>query len=192
MRKILKIMKYLFLLGLIAFITTAIAIVWVGLRDTVQKSDVIVILGNKVQLDGTPSPRLARRLDRGFELYQNETAPLIIVTGGIGIEGFDEAEVMKQYLVDKGVPEDVITVDSLGTDTFASAQNIKKIVEDKNITSVLVVSSYYHISRAVFAFEKNEIPEVYSASSNFFELRDVYSVPREVIGFYYYVLRNYE
>lgn len=188
-KKILQIIKYLFFFGLSIFVMTALALIFDGLSNNVQKSDAIVILGNKVELNGVPSARLASRLDKGVELYNNQIAPTIIVTGGTGVEGFDEAKTMKQYLVDKGIPAESILVDSQGINTFESAKNIQKIVQEKNLTSVLVVSNYYHISRTVFIFEKNTVPKVYSAHANFFELRDLYSIPREVIGFYYYMFR---
>lgn len=189
MLKIFKIIKYILLTGIILCFITALAIVLDGLRDTIHQSDAIVILGNKVELTGQPSPRLVSRLEKGFELYQKKMAPLIIVSGGIGIEGFDEAKVMKQYLVSKGLSEDVVLVDSQGVDTFSSAKNIQKIVKEKNLQSVIVVSNYYHISCTVLAFKESKIPEVYSAHANFFEWRDLFSIPREVVGFYFYMLR---
>ncbi len=190
MLKLFKIIKYILFTGILVCVITATVIIWDGLHDNIHQNDAIVILGNKVELTGKPSPRLLSRLEKGFELYQNKTAPLIIVTGGTGVEGFDEAKVMKQYLVDKGVPEDVVFVDSQGVDTFSSAKNIQKIVKERNIKSVLVVSNYYHISRTVFAFKENNILEVYSAHANFFEWRDMFSIPREVLVFYFYIWKQ--
>jgi vancomycin permeability regulator SanA len=189
MLKLLKIIKYILFTGITVCIITALAIIYDGLSDTIQQSDALIILGNKVELTGQPSPRLVSRLEKGFELYQKKMAPLIIVSGGVGIEGFDEAKIMRQYLVDKGIPSDAVLVDSYGVDTFSSAKNIQKIVKEKNLKSVLVVSNYYHISRTVFAFKESNIPEVYSAHANFFEWRDLFSIPREVVGFYFYMLR---
>ncbi len=192
MSKILRVLKYFFFFGVLFFVISALAIVFDGLIDNIKKSDAIVILGNKVERTGEPSVRLANRLDRGAELYKVSIAPLIIVTGAVGIEGFDEAKVMKEYLVQKGIPENAIIVDSQGGDTFASSKNTKKILEEKNLDSVLVVSSYYHISRTVLAFKKSDIEEVHSAHGVLnIEMRDVYSIPREVLGFYYYLFRNY-
>ncbi len=190
MLKVLHVIKYIFLFGIVCLVVTAFAIVVDGLHDNIHKSDAIVILGNKVELTGQPSARLASRLDKGFDLYKEGIAPLIIVTGGIGEEGFDEAKVMKEYLVQKGIPKDLIVEDAQGINTFASAKNVKSLLEQKGLQSVVVVSSYYHISRTVLAFEKMGIESVYSAHSHFAEFRDLYSIPREVIGFYDYLLRK--
>ncbi len=191
MLKIFQVIKYIFVTGISVCVITAIIIIYDGFQDNIQQSDAIVILGNKVELTGEPSQRLVSRLEKGFQIYTNKIAPFVIVTGGIGREGFDEAEVMKQYLIKKGIPEDFILVDSQGINTFESAKNIQKIVKDKNFKSVLIVSNYYHISRTVLAFEKNNISEVYSAHANFFEWRDLYSIPREVVGFYSYLWKSY-
>lgn len=57
-------------LALCAFVIAMLAIVVSGLRDDIARSDVALVLGNKVELDGTPSPRLRARLDRTLELFR--------------------------------------------------------------------------------------------------------------------------
>ncbi|NLB41834.1 MAG: YdcF family protein, partial [Clostridiales bacterium] len=79
-----------------------------GLNDNIGISDVAVVLGNKVELDGKPSKGLQGRLDRALELYNKEHFKYIIVSGGTGEEGFDEAIVMKNYLVENGVSDEAV------------------------------------------------------------------------------------
>ena len=59
-------------------------IIFDGLSDDIQSSDVAVILGSKVELTGRPSVRLAARLDRGIELYKSGMTKTLIVSGGTG------------------------------------------------------------------------------------------------------------
>ncbi|WED44059.1 hypothetical protein [Legionella cardiaca] len=40
--------------------------------DKIHRSDVAIILGSKVNPDGTLSQRLAARLNKGIQLYQQE------------------------------------------------------------------------------------------------------------------------
>jgi uncharacterized SAM-binding protein YcdF (DUF218 family) len=183
---ICKVLIGLILTAFIVVLVTAAAIVFDGLNDEVQKSDMIVILGNRVEPDGNPSARLKSRLDKGIELYQQNTSPLILVSGGIGIEGFDESIVMKDYLIKHGIPNENIIPDGKGIDSFNTARNSKIIMDQKNISTVLVVSNYYHISRTRLALNKFGAKKVYSAHANYFELRDIYSIAREVVGYYYY------
>jgi len=46
---------------------------------------------------GEPSPRLQSRLDKAFDLYSKNYFQQIIVSGGLGKEGFEEALVMTEY-----------------------------------------------------------------------------------------------
>lgn len=185
-----------FLLALVASgaaITIAAgALVWDGLHDELGPADLGLVLGNTVHPDGTPSPRLAARLDRTLELYRQGTFSLILVSGALGKEGHDEALVMRDYLVSRGVPRTRVLIDSLGRTTFATAKNTHSLMEQRQIRSVLVVSQYFHVPRAKLALRRSGIPMVYSAHARFFEARDLYSIPRELIGILRYALRPYD
>ncbi len=183
--------KNLILVGVIIFLATVVRIVIDGIKDDIESSDVIVVLGNKVEVSGESSPRLKSRLDKAVELYNQNLAPLIVVSGGIGKEGYDEAVVMKRHLMEQDIPEQAIIVDSNGVDSFHTAQNIKQIMDQQKLHSAFIVTNYYHIARTKLAFKKVGIKEVYSAHANYFELRDLYSITREVIGYYFYLIRKY-
>lgn len=114
----------------------------------------------------------------------------IFVSGGIGKEGYEEAEVMEEYLLEKGVPKSQIRKDYLGFDTEQSGLNLKSYMNEFAYKSVIVVSNYYHIPRSVMFFKKIGIKEVYNSHANYYEIRDAYSMIREVFAFYdYLVLR---
>ncbi|MEP7218001.1 MAG: YdcF family protein [Bacteroidota bacterium] len=169
-----------------------IAIVVYGLSDTIAVADVAIIPGNTVQRDGTPSARLAARLDRAIELYRGKNIKDMIVSGGIGEEGFNEAAVMKQYLVAHGIPEDHVYPDSNGLTTYHTARNSVAIMKLHGWTNAIVVSQYFHIPRTILAMERSGISPVYSAHANYFEPRDIYSTLREVPGYIDYLFRSYK
>lgn len=160
-----------------------------GLMDELKNVDVAVVMGNKVELNGEPSLRLKSRLDKTYELYDKGYFQYVITTGGIGVEGFDEAKVMKDYLIKLGMPSERIIVDSEGYNTYRTAKNTKAIMENKGFDSVMIISQYFHISRSKLIFSKVGIAEVYSAHANYFELRDFYSIFREFFAFYKYWLK---
>jgi len=161
-----------------------------GLLSQAKISDYIVILGNKVELNGQPSLRLKSRLDKGLHLDQKKMALKIIVTGGIGKEGFDEAEIMANYLIENGVASEAIIRDNQGLTTFASAQNCSTIMETEKFSSVIIVSQYFHLLRSKVAFQKAGIENISVTSTNgFYEWRDLYSILREIPGLYYYLFR---
>ena len=174
------------------FILGTVILVADGLRDQLGRADVGLVLGSKISLDGTPSPRLRARLNRTIELFQSDYFPTIIASGGIGMEGFDEALVMRDYLVSHGIPTERVMMDNAGITTFASARNTLRIVQKQKLKSVLVVSQYFHIPRARLALKRFGIPQVYSAHAHLFEPRDLYSSPREFLGYLDYLFRSYD
>ncbi|NJL58393.1 MAG: YdcF family protein [Desulfobacteraceae bacterium] len=99
--------------------------VMIGLRDNLGHADIIVVFGNKVRDDGVPSDRLRLRLDRAKELYDTGYADYIVVSGGMGKEGHDEASVMMKYLSDNGVKSSSLITDSNGYDTYNTAKMSK-------------------------------------------------------------------
>src|SRR5262245_47660290 len=91
MKKLTRIRRLLTALGTavgLSLLGTA-TLVLVGLHEEIGKADVALVLGSKVELDGTPSARLRARLDRTLELYRAGNFPKIITSGGLGKEGFD-------------------------------------------------------------------------------------------------------
>lgn len=186
----LKFFSISIILGFILFILSGLMIVGDGLSDQIKKSDVAIILGSKVNADGSVSARLAARLNKGIELYKKGVFPYIIVSGGVGTNGLDQATIMKAYLVAHQIPANVIIADNKGKNTQATAGNSVVLMRNYNFKNVLLISQYYHISRARLAFKHCGITPVATAHANFFELRDFYSTGREVVGFYDYLLRR--
>ena len=76
---------------IILFVLSAAFIVISGLIEDDSPKDIALVLGNKVNEDGTPSARLVARLDRASNLFFNDRCGLIIVSGATGVEGHDEA-----------------------------------------------------------------------------------------------------
>ncbi|XHR30272.1 MAG: YdcF family protein [Chthoniobacteraceae bacterium] len=186
--------RFLQILGfaLLLLVVCLVALVASGLNDHLGQADVALVLGNKIERDGRPSSRLQARLDRTIELYRSGYFPVIIVSGGIGIEGYDEALVMRDYLVSKGIPALAVIMDNKGITTFASAENAREIMRDRGYKSVFVISQYFHIPRSRMALSKLGIAPVYSAYARYFEARDLYSSLREVAGYLRYYCRSNE
>jgi uncharacterized SAM-binding protein YcdF (DUF218 family) len=175
-----------------SFLVAAALLVADGLRDEIHPADVAIVPGNTVESDGQPSARLRARLDKTLELYRGGLFAHVIVSGGVGAEGFDEAEVMKRYLVSRGVPEDRVIADGGGATTYLTARNAAEVMRRNGWGSALIVSQYFHIARTRLAVEGFGVRPVYSAHAEYFELRDLYSVTREVIGYGAYLARGYD
>ena len=175
-----------------SFLVAASLIVVDGLSDEIHPADVAIVPGNTVERDGQPSARLRARLDKTLELYRGGLFGHVIVSGGVGAEGFDEAEVMKRYLVSRGVPEDRVVPDGGGATTYLTARNAAEVMRKNGWGGAMIVSQYFHIPRTRLAVEGFGVRPVYSAHAEYFEARDLYSVVREVIGYGSYLARRYD
>ncbi len=184
-----KALKYLIAIGLLGFTTHAIAIIIDGLTDEGTPADVAVVLGSKVSEDGTLSPRLEARLKQGYELYRTGQVKMLMVSGGTGKEGHPEGTVMANYLELWGVPKDDIIVDDYGNNTYQTAQNTRELLKIHSFESVVVVTQYFHISRTKMIYRKLGFENVTGAHARHFEWRDPYSILREVVGYYSYLLK---
>lgn len=162
-----------------------------GLTDEPARCDVAVVLGAKVRVDGRPSVQLGDRLARALGAFERGDARLVLVSGGRGVEGHEEADVMAGWLVARGVPRERIIVDRDGWTTWHTARNTRRILDERGLSSALVVTSYYHVPRARLAFERAGVAKVATAHAAYRPaLRDVYSLPREVVGYAWYAVRS--
>jgi vancomycin permeability regulator SanA len=148
-----------------------------------------VVFGSEVLADGTPSPRLAARLNRAVLAYRQGQVPLILVSGALGGNGYDEANVMSAYLASHGVKPDAILTDSEGLDTMSTARHAAAIMQRMKLGSVLAVTQYFHIPRAMLALRRAGAPDVVAAYPLFFEWQDIYGIARELIAYPTYLLR---
>ena len=79
-----KVLKYTVSILLLWFVAHCTYIVIDGLFDEDTTADVAVILGSTVNEDGSLSPRLKARLDKGYELYRTGKVNKLMVSGGTG------------------------------------------------------------------------------------------------------------
>ncbi len=115
--------------------------------DAVPQADAILVLGAYVFPNGTVSHMLSDRLTVGYELYQADKAPKIIVSGDHGRKDYDEVNAMKAFLKDKQVPAEDIFMDHAGFSTYESMYRARDIFKAQK---VIIVTQEYHLKRAVF------------------------------------------
>lgn len=167
----------------------AFALAAIGLMTGARHADVAVVLGNKVEPGGQPSPRLAARLDRAYDCYATSQCRILFVSGGVDPAGTDEAAAMRDYLLARGVPPDQIVVDSAGVDTWATARHASAYMREHGYTRALAVTQYFHVPRTMLALKRQGVAEVSGAYPAFFEMRDLYSVFRELPAVALYIFR---
>ena len=111
------------------------------------RADCILVLGAGVYADGTPTPVLQDRLDRGIELYRKGVSDKLLLTGDNGQIEYNEVEVMKNYVLAAGVPDEDIFLDHAGFSTYESMFRAQAVFCAK---SAVVVTQRYHEYRALY------------------------------------------
>jgi len=132
----------------VAYVAITATQVWAaGNADERAPADAIVVLG-AAQYDGRPSPVLAARLDHALMLYESGLAPYIAVTGGKQPDDrWTEASTAYNYLADRGVGDSAILRIRDGQDTWESLAATARILRDRGLERVILVSSPTHALR---------------------------------------------
>ena len=171
------------------FLLATATLVLAGLHDRLAPADVIVVPGNTIAPDGRPSPRLQARLDAALAQFVAGRAPRIVVSGATGKEGFDEAASMARYLRSRGVPAGAIIEDNQGWTTDATARNTAALMRKHGWKTAMVATQYFHVPRFQLALERAGITVSGHVHAAYFEWRDLYSAPRETVGYAVYYLK---
>ena len=127
--------------------TTKDRILSVDAAGELADVDCILVLGCGVWDDGTPSHMLEDRLVRAVELYEQGTAPKLLMSGDHGREDYDEVNAMKTYAVDAGIPSMDIFMDHAGFSTYESMYRARDVFQAE---TVVIVSQGYHLYRAIY------------------------------------------
>lgn len=149
------------LLSLYVKLTTKNQIVEIEELNKIKDIDCILVLGAGIWED-KPSPMLRDRLLTSIEIYENKNTNKIIMSGDHGEEKYNEVQVMKNYVIEKGVPSENIFMDHAGFSTYESIYRAKEIFKAKKI---IIVTQKYHLYRALYIANKLGL-EAYGISAD--------------------------
>jgi len=127
-----------------------------------DKYDVIIILGGGRDNKGNLTELSTQRLDERVEVYMKVEADKIFAMGGyfstyspkaikFKITG---AQLRKDYLIRKGVPDKEIILVENGRDTIGEAFASRKKVKELGFKKLIIVTSDKHIKRALWIFKR--------------------------------------
>ncbi|MBI4599695.1 YdcF family protein [Candidatus Uhrbacteria bacterium] len=116
--------------------------------EELESVDAILVLGAS-KIGGEPSSAFRARLDRARELYNRGFGKRIIVTGGIG-EGasVSDSRIGKEYLVQRGIPADVLLIEERSRTTRQNIIGARTILDSHGLHTSLLVSHDFHMMRA--------------------------------------------
>jgi len=116
-------------------------------------ADAVVVFAGGVGESGRAGGGAQERLKRAVDLYRGGFAPALILSSGY-VYSFHEAEVMRALAVDQGVPAGAIVLEEHATNTYQNVRFVDAILRDHHWRRILLVSSPYHMRRALLVWHK--------------------------------------
>ncbi|MGX7246631.1 YdcF family protein [Enterococcus raffinosus] len=118
--------------------------------------DYIVVLGAGLIGGEKVTPLLAKRIDRAIQFYKKQSEetlspPQLLMSGGQGPdEKIPEAQAMREYALEQGIPDEDILMEAQSTNTLENMRFSKEIMERENPSGyhAIFTSNNYHIFRA--------------------------------------------
>lgn len=181
---ILVVVGIIIVLGINLFVKNSVKHKIVDENSLDKNYDAILVLGAGLR-NGKPSPVLKDRLDMAYKLYEDGYSEKIIVSGDHGKKYYDEVNVMKNYLLDKGVDSNNIFMDHAGFSTYDSVYRAKEIFLANKI---IIVTQQFHLYRSLYIAKQLKLDAVgvsatlrdYSGSFKF-EIREILARDKDFV-----------
>lgn len=95
------------------------------------------------------------RVDEAVRLYKDGWASILIFSGAaLDKSGPSNAKAMLAHAVQSGVPAEAIMVEETSETTSENATNTARLVRDKEVKRIILVTSAYHQRRASLEFQR--------------------------------------
>jgi uncharacterized SAM-binding protein YcdF (DUF218 family)/glycosyltransferase involved in cell wall biosynthesis len=158
-------------------------------------SDAIVVFAGGVGESGRAGVGVQERVSKAVSLFREGVAPRIIISSGF-VFTLREGEVMKAIAIANGVPAEAIILEEHAANTYENVEFTNQILKKMGWRRVALVSSPYHMRRAMMTWRK-VAPDVAvvampPASSLFYthsrgaSLEQIQGLAQEYAGIVYY------
>lgn len=152
-RRLSGVLKLLIMIVLFGFFCWTALVAFIAVKEyTVPEpsgnTQAIIVLGAQVKEDGTLSLQLQWRMEETLRQYQLHPQRIVVCGAQGSNEPAPEAHVMRDWLVARGVPADMILMDDASFNTRQNIANAKKLLP-QDVERVLIVTSRYHLPRAM-------------------------------------------
>lgn len=135
------------------FVSLVITFICLAKRRPAYDKDFIVIPGCRIRADGTLYPLIRGRVDRALGFAEAQVracgkVPVFIPSGGKGAdEPIAEAEAMRRYLLEKGIPQERILIEDKSLTTLENFKFSKDIIASREGGKAAFSTTDYHVMR---------------------------------------------
>lgn len=188
------ILSIFLIIGVLYFAFLEFLILSDAKTDTDREADYIIVLGAGVN-GTTPSLSLRNRLYAAWDYMEAHPNVRAVVSGGQGPgEDITEAQCMRDFLVEKGIDENRIFMETQATSTEENLRYSMEIIRLQSSVRdpvIGIVSSEYHLHRAKLMARQYDIDAVgVAAQTSYVTLTMNYCI-REAFGLTHYYVFGY-
>lgn len=176
--------------GMAGGLPAALLLAWVaaGAVASDEQADCIFVPGAAIWRNRKPSDALEYRLQHALDLYKQGRAPVIVVAGG-GQGNYAEAEVMAEWLLERGVPPTAIIKETTSNTTRENAENAAPMMQQRGLKTALVSTQWFHVTRASLCLRQQGIETRNAPCGGNTLLKEPWFVAREMAALPVYWLR---
>ncbi|WKK80463.1 SanA/YdcF family protein [Marivirga arenosa] len=156
----------------------------------IPKRDVALVLGtSKRNMKGEANSFFDNRIEAAANLYHSGKVKGLLLSGDNRTRYYNEPNDMKNALMQKGVPDSVISIDTAGLRTLESVYRCKEVFNQNNVT---IITQQFHAFRALYISQHYELDAIaYSAaevpvySSAKVTIREFFARPKALLDIYF-------
>ncbi|MDB9835879.1 YdcF family protein [Flavobacteriaceae bacterium] len=126
--------------------------------ELIQKTKYALLLGTPKHLpNGNVNNYYKNRINATIELFNSGKFTTVIISADtLNKYGENEVELIKEDLIEKGIPKSNFILDTDGNRTWKSVNNINK----NTSSSLIIISQKFHLERALFIAKKKKIDAI--------------------------------
>lgn len=128
--------------------------------EALHKKDAAVVLSGMLNIYRDGDQEIVEwsdpdRFFAGVKILENDKADYIIFTRGRlpWKTNRPEGEVLKLKAIEFGIERERVLLTTTVENTYQEALAVKKIMRDKNLKTILLITSAYHMKRAKYIFD---------------------------------------
>lgn len=114
--------------------------------EEVPETRVAIVFGAGLLRDGSAGPVLSDRMQTAVDLYQAGKIDKILGSGDNRFPEYNEPEAMRQFALERGVPEQDIVLDYAGRRTYDSCYRARHIF---GVDKAILITQEFHMPRAL-------------------------------------------
>lgn len=137
----------------LGFLGVQLAVFWILFPNPKKRweqdtYDCALVCGYHAKEDGSPTDVMKKRVEKAVELWKERKVRYLLLSGGAVANPHVEAEVMKKYALELGVPEQYLVLEKRADCTYRNLKYGAVTMKNCGFSDCAVVTSGWHLRKA--------------------------------------------